>query len=326
MKYIITGGCGFIGSFLAKSFINNDDAVVVIDDLSSGRIENIAEFRAHSLFTFFHSDVVSFSDWEAILNPGDIIIHLAATVGVNRVAQDAIYTLENNYRPTMLLLELARKHQCKFFFTSTSEVYGESSSERAKESNPLIVPGSLCGRSAYVLGKLISEQYCLEYYRKFGVPMIIARLFNVIGSRQSNKFGMVVPTFINQALCHEPITLFDDGLQTRSFCNIADMAIAIRGLLLEDKAWGETFNIGSTERVSMRELAQYIKVRTNSKSKIINIPFPVHRSEGRDIQHRSACINKITSLTGWQPNVHWKDSIDSIIEHHKKTFSTSFAL
>src|SRR5688500_3966685 len=162
MKYIITGGCGFIGSHLAKSFIASGDRVFVIDDLSSGYIENIEHLLTNPAFQFIQSDILGCTEWEKITEPGDIIIYLAGTVGVNKVALNALETLENNYRPTLFLLELARKYHCKIFFSSTSEVYGELRSGSSSELDPMFVPGPLCGRSAYILGKIVSEQYCVE--------------------------------------------------------------------------------------------------------------------------------------------------------------------
>lgn len=316
MKYIVTGGCGFIGSHLAQSLILSGHQVVVIDDLTTGRTENIEDLISEPGFTFLEQDVLSIQHWDSLLEEGDWIIHLAATVGVNKVVTDPRQTLDNNYQPTVRLLELCRDHGCKLLFASTSEVYGELSTEASTEKDPLVVPPSLCGRSAYILGKIMSEQYCMTYARQYSVPVIIARFFNVTGNHQLDRFGMVVPTFIRQALHHEPITLFGNGDQTRSFCNVADVVAGLRGLMENEAAYGEVFNIGGNERITIRELGNFIKETLNSRSPVIHIPFPAHRKEGRDILHRSASIQKIKALTGWEPVIPWKKTIESMIAHH----------
>jgi UDP-glucose 4-epimerase len=313
MKFIITGGAGFIGSHLAESLIEEGRQVIVIDNLSTGSLRNLHKIRDHKNLLFIERDVCGIKDWASILSAGDIIIHLAATVGVNKVMENAIDTFENNLHPTITLLEQAHRFHCKLLLASTSEVYGELKEKSSTEMDSLVIPNTFCGRSAYILGKINSEFYCLNYARQFDVPIIIARFFNVIGANQTDKHGMVVPTFINQALAGEPITVYGNGEQTRSFCNIRDLSDAIKKLGLTQKANGEIFNIGSDQTVTIDELAHYIKKSTHSVSKIIYTLFPEQRTDGRDIKHRCAFISKIRSYTGWKPLISWKESIDEII-------------
>jgi UDP-glucose 4-epimerase len=313
MKFIISGGAGFIGSHLAESLIKEGKQVVVIDNLSTGSLRNLQKIRNHAHFVFIENDVCSIQDWDSILTAGDVIIHLAATVGVNKVMVDALDTFENNLQPTITLLKQAHRFHCKLLLASTSEVYGELKEKCSSELDSLVIPNTFCGRSAYILGKINSEFYCLNYARQFDVPVIVARFFNVIGANQTDKHGMVVPTFINQALAGEPITVYGNGDQTRSFCNIRDLVEAIKQLVSIQKAHGEIFNIGSDQTVTIEALAQYIKEATHSVSKIVHTLFPEQRIDGRDIKHRCAFISKIKSFTGWQPVISWQESIDEII-------------
>ncbi|MDP4216507.1 MAG: GDP-mannose 4,6-dehydratase [Bacteroidota bacterium] len=317
MKYVITGGAGFIGSHLAEDLIDSGEQVIVIDNLSTGSLSNLSGISSNDKFRLIISDVRSVRHWEDILDGNTIIIHLAATVGVNKVVCNSLETLENNFQPTLTLLNQALPLGCKIFLASTSEVYGESTGVCSSESDPLIVPSSHCGRSAYTLGKLTSEHYCLNYSRQFGLPVIVARFFNAIGLNQIGNYGMVVPTFVRQALAGEPITVYGTGNQTRSFCNVKDIVRAIRQLLQTDSAYGQVFNVGGSESITITELATYIKRVTGSSSPIVYKPFPPHRSLGKDILHRKARLDKICSVAGWKPLTSWHTVIDEIIDHQK---------
>jgi UDP-glucose 4-epimerase len=321
MKYVITGGAGFIGSHLARRFVQEGNEVVVIDDLSTGTVENVKDLDANPNFTLYPAGILSIRDWDSILAPGDIIIHLAATVGVNKVCINPLETLQNNFEPTLALLKLAREYRCRFFFSSTSEVYGELRSDWFLETDPLVIPGTHCGRSAYVLGKILSEQYCMNYAEQFGVPVIVARFFNTIGINQLSRYGMVVPTFIKQALSNEPITLFGSGHQTRSFCDVTDVVSAINLLINCNKAYGEVFNIGGIEKVTIRELAVHVKTVAGSTSPIVNIPFSLQRANGRDITNRNACIDKIKSFVSWKPGISWTKTVETLVANEKRNIS-----
>lgn len=313
MKYIVTGGSGFIGSHLVKKLIHLGRSVVVVDDHSTGPLDNIMDSLTEPGLTLIENDILSMRNWDGLLEPNDVIIHLAATVGVNRVYVNPLETLNNNFQPTVFLLKKAAKHKCKLFFSSTSEVYGELNGDSSRETDPMVLPGTHCGRGAYVLGKIMSEQYCLNYARQFKVPVIVGRFFNVTGTNQIGKYGMVVPTFVEQALCNEPITIFGDGKQTRSFCDVMDIVDGINGLIEEEAAYGEVFNIGGTERITINDLATHIKHTLESKSEITHVYFPEQRANGRDVLHRCANIDKIKSLIGWEPRSRWIEIINKII-------------
>lgn len=314
MKYIVTGGAGFIGSHLAEALIKESKRVVVIDNLSTGSLENLKNVWSDKNFRFVHGDVRTFSRWNEIIAKNDVIIHLAATVGVNKVMVNGLETVENNYVPTQILLELALQHQCKFFFSSTSEVYGSADTPSA-EQDPLVVPGTHCGRSAYVLGKIMSEHYCMQYFTRHALPVIVGRFFNAVGPRQMETYGMVAPTFIKQALRSKLITVYGNGDQTRSFCDVEDIVHAVLQLLETDQAFGEIFNIGSEESTTIAELAEYIRAAANSRSPIVFLPFPEQRDAGRDIRFRKPNLQKIQALTGWRPLVDFRTSLKNIIQY-----------
>jgi UDP-glucose 4-epimerase len=248
----------------------------------------------------------------------DVIVHLAATVGVNRVMINSVETLYNNSALTKRILNVALKYNCKVFFASTSEVYGELTAFSSTENDPLVVSAGHCGRSAYVIGKLMSEHLCLNYYRMFGVPVIVGRFFNVTGIRQVGSYGMVVPTFITQALSGSPITLYGAGNQTRSFLNVKDAVQAILALLGKDGSFGEIFNIGSDSSITMLELAEYIKETANSSSSLLFLPAPEARSESRDIKHRKPSLQKITNYSGWQPSIDSRSTVEGMIKYESE--------
>jgi len=314
MKYVITGGAGFIGSTLAEELIAIGKTVLVIDDLSTGRISNLDKIILHTNFHFIMGDASSRETWNGILDPNDVIIHLSATVGVLKVCEDPLQTVNNNFKSTKTLLDLALQYNCKVLFASTSEIYGDKLSGLSHEDDPVNVFLNNQGRSAYVLGKLLSEHYCLSYFQAYKLPVIIVRLFNVIGPRQASEYGMVVPTFLQQALSNNEITVFGDGSQQRSFCDIRDITRAFQMLLKNDVAIGEIFNIGGPEPISISELANFIKKICDSSSVIKYLPFPSERSGGSDIHYRKPSIFKIKSKVGWTPEIHWKDTILGMLE------------
>lgn len=314
MKYVITGGAGFIGSTLAEELIASGKTVLVIDDLSTGRISNLDKIILHTNFNFIKGDANSRETWKGILDPNDVIIHLSATVGVLKVCENPLQTIHNNFKSTKILLDLALHKKCKVLFASTSEVYGDKLNGSSQEDDPATVLLNNQGRSAYVLGKLLSEHYCLSFFQNYKLPVIIVRLFNVIGPRQASQYGMVVPTFLQQALTNREITVFGDGSQQRSFCDVRDITRAFQLLLHNDGAIGEIFNIGSTESISISDLANFIKKISYSSADIKYLPFPSERSGGSDIHYRKPSILKIKSIAGWAPEISWKDTISGMLE------------
>lgn len=317
MKYIITGGAGFIGSYLTELLISRHKQVLVIDNLSTGFRENLQTVDHHPLFRFIYGDVGDLTTWINVLEPTDVIIHLAGTVGVTKVCEDPLHTVTNNSSSSGIILHQALTYGCKVFLASTSEIYGNSPHGISSEENPAQVLMSGSGRSAYVLGKLMTEYYGLHYYHQYDLPVIIGRFFNTIGIRQTSHFGMVVPTFINQALHNAPIEVYGDGSQQRSFCDVHDVAIAILLLLEHEEATGHIFNIGSTDPISILSLANYIKQATGSGSDILFLPFPPERTDGHDIRNRKPSIDKLYAATGWQPKTTWQESVSAIIHSYK---------
>jgi UDP-glucose 4-epimerase len=316
MKYIITGGAGFIGSYLAETLVGAGKEVVIIDNLSTGSLDNLKGIWRSEKLLFISKSVQEVDRWEEFISRNDVIIHLAATVGVNKVVTNSLETADNNFLPTQILLGVALKYNCSLFLASTSEVYGELNEDSSCEVHPLVVPFSHCGRAAYVLGKLMSEHYCLNYHKKYGLKVIVGRLFNVTGERQVDTYGMVIPTFIRQALAGEPITLYGKGNQTRSFANVHDIVRAILLLLETDKAFGEVFNIGAEESITIAHLAGYIKEVTRSSSQVVYLNYPASRQGSRDIHHRKPSLEKIKSCIKWKPLVPWQITVDAIINHH----------
>jgi len=324
MRYIVTGGAGFIGSHFAEILIDQGNEVIAIDNLSTGNIDNVENLLQHQNFRLVQTDIRDISNWEDILQTGDTIIHLAATVGVDKVVENNLETFDNNYNSTKKILDEALRFGCKVFFASTSEIYGEPARSYSTELDPLHVPNSYCGRSGYALGKILSEFYCKNLHDQAGLKVVTGRLFNVTGIRQAGMYGMVAPTFINQALLDQPITIFGDGDQTRSFCNVNDIVHGILKLLACEKADGEIFNIGSAEIITIKELAEYIKLKTNSASPIIFKAFTDQRGAGKDIKHRKPSLAKIESFIDWKPAIPWQKTIDEMIVFQKDRISRGF--
>ncbi|TDH21430.1 NAD-dependent epimerase/dehydratase family protein [Segetibacter sp. 3557_3] len=315
MKYIVTGGAGFIGSHLCQKLVSGGKQVVAIDNLVTGNINNVDHLLAGKNFSVIEKDVRSITHWSKVISKNDVIIHLAATVGVNKVMDDPLETLENNSATTRIVLDVALKYNCKVFFASTSEVYGNTDHPFSAETDHVIIPSTHCGRAAYVVGKLTSEHYCNNYFNRYGLPVITARFFNVIGTRQSDAHGMVTPTFIKQALSGKAITIYGDGSQTRSFADVDDMVNVVLQLLDIPEAYGNVFNIGGDENITILQLAEYIKHATGSSSPIVFVPVPYQRTEGRDIHFRRPLLTKLQTMTGWKPAIHWHQTIDKIIEY-----------
>jgi UDP-glucose 4-epimerase len=318
MRYIITGGAGFIGSNLAEKLLLLNCNVSIIDDLSTGQINNIRPLLAFPNCRFIRGDINEHRTWAGVVEKDDTIIHLAATVGVKKVCEDPFQTLTNNLKGIESVLRIALYTGCKVVYASSSEVYGQSEKPVLREDESLRAYAHQGGRSSYVLSKILGEHYCLNYYQAHKLPVIVCRLFNIAGPNQLSLHGMVVPTFIQQALSQLPITIYGDGEQRRSFCNVRDLADAVYTLVNSDNSWGEVFNIGNSETITINSLASFVKHETGSSSPIVHIPLPFERSDGKDIHHRTPCIQKIKAFTGWCPQISWRQTVRDVISYEQK--------
>jgi UDP-glucose 4-epimerase len=324
MNFIITGAAGFIGSHLTIELLASNHSVTAIDNLSTGFMHNLDAVIGHPGFTLVIGDVQNKELWIKHAGKGDIIVHLAATVGVKKVYVNSHDTLTNNLDSTTAVLDVARDKQCKVFFASTSEVYGQSEKARLSETDSLQVHTTDKGRSSYVISKLTNEISCLNYDQLMSVPVIIGRFFNIVGGNQKSEFGMVIPTFIENALAGNPITLFNDGSQRRSFCYIDDLLQAIVSLISEPAAWGQIFNIGNDQAITVKELATYIHSKCESRSAILYAPMPPERAGKSEIYSRLPSLDKMSEYVNWKPQVSWQKSIDLMIIKKKSELLIDF--
>ena len=316
MKALITGGAGFIGSHLAERLLQCGHEVGIIDNLSTGSIDNIAHLKNTSGFSY----VIDTIDNEPLLaewiDRSEVVFHLAAAVGVKLIVERPVYTIETNVHGTEVVLKHANKKNKLVVLASTSEVYGKSTDVPFREGAELVLGATVKHRWAYACSKLLDEFLALAYWKERKLPVVIARLFNTVGPRQTGQYGMVLPTFVRQALGEQPITVFGDGRQSRSFTYVGDVVDALIGLATEPKAVGEVFNIGNTNEVTIRELAERVRALTGSTSVIQYVPYDQAYETGfEDMPRRVPDISKITALLGYQPRLELDDIIRSVIEY-----------
>ena len=273
MRALITGGAGFVGSHLAEALLDAGDQVCVLDDLSTGSIENIDHLKSHARFGYLIDTVANEPVLAELVDRCDVVFHLAAAVGVKLIIEAPVRTIETNVHGTEVVLRHAAKKRRLVVLASTSEVYGKGKSMPFSEDSDLVMGATKQHRWAYACSKAVDEFLALAYWNEKRVPVVIARLFNTVGPRQTGRYGMVVPNFVRQALSGGPITVFGDGSQTRCFGYVGDVVEALVGLAKEPKAVGEVFNIGSDEEISIGALAARIKRLTNSSAEIVKIPY-----------------------------------------------------
>lgn len=318
MKALITGGAGFIGSHLTEHLLAQGHHVLVIDDLSTGSIENILHLKEHPCFEYAVASVLDSPVTAEFVDRSDVIFHLAAAVGVRLIVDAPVRTIETNVMGTELILGLAEKKGKKVILASTSEVYGKGSKIPFSEDDDLVLGPTFKARWSYACSKAIDEFLALAYWRERGVPVVIVRLFNTVGPRQVGRYGMVLPTFVQQALQGAPITVFGDGSQSRCFCHVHDVTRSLAQLASAPEAEGEIFNLGSDQEVTIAELAQQVKRQAGSQSEIREIPYDVAYSEGfEDMRRRVPDISKIRRLIGYQPTYSLSEIIDNVIAHHR---------
>ncbi len=322
MRYLLTGGAGFIGSHLSEALVERGDEVSVIDDLSTGSIENIQHLKGARGFRYVIDSVLNKPLMAELVDDVDLVFHLAAAVGVRLIVESPVRTIETNIKGTEIVLEVAAKKKRPVVVFSTSEVYGKSDLDRFSETDDLILGPSVKGRWSYAASKLIDEFLALAYHKERKLPVIIIRLFNTVGPRQTGRYGMVVPRFVQQALRGEPITVFGDGKQTRTFTHVKDAVGAILKLAAHPGAVGEIFNVGGREEVSIEELARQVKGVLRSPSPITYIPYENAYEEGfEDMRKRVPDISKVRTLIDYEPRYSLDDIIRDVAEYQKASRS-----
>src|SRR5579871_1291294 len=280
MRVLITGGAGFIGSHLADAYVARGDEVTILDDLSTGSMDNVRHLKKNPRFHYTIDSVHHNAAVAELVDWCDIVIHLAAAVGVKLIVESPVRTIETNVRGTEVVLAQANKKKKKVLVASTSEVYGLSDQVPFREDGPLVMGATVKGRWSYACSKAIDEFLALAYWREKKLPVVVTRFFNTVGPRQTGRYGMVIPTFVRQALSGRPITVHGDGSQTRCFCDVSDVIDAVMKLMDHPGAVGQVFNVGSTEEVSIAELAEVVKVAAGSDSEIVQIPYSEAYEDG----------------------------------------------
>ena len=320
MRILITGGAGFIGSHLSDAYIKRGDEVYVIDDLSTGTIENIQHLKGHPRFHYTIDSVHNQPVTAELIDQCDVIFHLAAAVGVKLIVESPVRTIETNVHGTEVVLSLANKKKKKVLIASTSEVYGLSTDVPFREDGNLVMGATTKGRWSYACSKAIDEFLALAYWREKKLPTIVVRLFNTVGPRQTGQYGMVIPTFVKQALSGKPITVYGDGNQSRCFGYVGDVVGALVNLMDHPDAVGQVFNIGSNSEISILELAQRVKQITRSDSEIVFVPYDEAYEEGfEDMPRRVPDITKVSELVGFRPAMSLDGILESVVEaNHEK--------
>jgi UDP-glucose 4-epimerase len=318
MRYLITGGAGFIGSHLGEELLRRGHEVFAVDDLSTGSIENIKHLKGHARFQYVIDTCANDRLMAEAVDWSDRIFHLAAAVGVKLIVESPVRTIETNVHLTEVMLRLANKKQRPILIASTSEVYGKSTTFPFHENNDLVLGPTYKGRWSYACSKALDEFLAIAYWKEKKLPAVIARLFNTVGPRQTGQYGMVIPSFVGQALAGTPITVYGDGTQSRCFTHVADVVRALVGLLDCDKVQGQVFNIGNTEEITMGDLARTVRELCDSTSEIITIPYEKAYEEGfEDMPRRVPSIAKIKAAIGWEPTIALSKMLTDVIEHHR---------
>ncbi len=319
MRFLITGGAGFIGSHLAEELLARGDRVHVLDDLSTGSIDNVRHLKADPRFGYTIETCASASVVAELVDEADVVYHLAAAVGVDLIVESPVRTIETNVHCTEVVLAQASKKRKPVFMASTSEVYGKSTSLPFREDGDLVLGPSTTGRWSYACSKAIDEFLALAYWKERKLPTVVARLFNTVGPRQTGRYGMVVPKFVGAALAGRPLTVFGDGTQTRCFCHVGDVVQALADLMaLGDSAYGEVFNIGSQEEISILGLAERVRGLTGSDSEIVLMPYDEAYEEGfEDMPRRVPEISKMEAAVAWRPTRTLDEVLADVISYQQ---------
>ncbi len=319
MRFLITGGAGFIGSHLAERLLGRSDKVVLLDNLSTGSMENIRHLKGSENLEYHLDGIENRQLLAELVDDADVVVHFAAAVGVKLIVESPVRTIETNVNGTQMILEAASKKKKLVLLASTSEVYGKNTQVPFHENADLVLGPTTKGRWSYAASKALDEFLALSYWKERKQPVIVARFFNTVGPRQTGRYGMVLPNFVQRALVNEPIEVYGDGKQSRCFCDVRDTVEAILRLIPLEIAIGEVINIGNTEEVTIENLAKTVKLRTGSTSPIHYVPYDQAYEPGfEDMMRRVPCIDKLQSLTGFRPQTGLAEIIDRVASYYKQ--------
>ncbi|MCX6899448.1 MAG: GDP-mannose 4,6-dehydratase [Verrucomicrobia bacterium] len=318
MKALITGGAGFIGSHLAETLLARGDRVAVLDNLSTGSMQNIAGLKRLPGFEYIVDDVLNQRVLAEMVDDADVVYHLAAAVGVKLVVESPVRTIETNLKGTEVVLEAAAKKRKKVLLTSTSEVYGKGAKIPFGEDDDLLIGPSNKGRWSYACSKLMDEFLAIAYWKERKLPVVVVRLFNTVGPRQTGRYGMVIPNFVRQALTNKPITIYGTGKQQRAFGYVGDVVGALMALMDAENTNGEVFNVGNEVEISIEDLAKLVKQMTGSASELVYVPYDEAYEAGfEDMQRRVPDLNKVRKWISYQPSHQLRDILEKVIEYER---------
>jgi UDP-glucose 4-epimerase len=319
LRYLITGAAGFIGSHLAERLLENGDHVVLLDNLSTGSMDNIRHLKTSKNLEYHLDGIENRHLLAELVDDAEIIVHLAAAVGVKLIVESPVRTIETNVNGTQLVLEAASKKKKLVLLASTSEVYGKSAHIPFREDADLVLGPTTKGRWSYAASKALDEFLALSYWKEKKQPVIVVRFFNTVGPRQTGRYGMVLPNFVKCALSNQPIEVYGDGKQSRCFCDVRDTVEALLKLIPLDRAIGEVVNIGNTEEITIEDLAKTVKERTDSSSAIHFVPYDKAYEPGfEDMKRRVPCIEKLHALTGFRPQTNLREIIDRVSSYYRQ--------
>lgn len=322
MRYLITGGAGFIGSHLAEKFVQRGDRVAVLDNLSTGNLENIEHLVDAGLLDFHFGSVQNREIVQELADEADFVVHLAAALGVKLILEKPVESIETNVTGTQIVLEAAARSCTPVLIASTSEVYGKSTKIPFCEDDDIVLGSTRKSRWSYAASKMLDEFLALSYWEEKNLAAIVVRFFNTVGPRQNGRYGMVLPNFVQQAIEDAPITIHGDGKQSRCFCDVRDTVEAVTRLI-DARAFGEVFNIGSTQEVSIEELALLVRSRTGSHSQILHTPYNLAYGRGyEDMQRRVPSVEKLHRYTGFRPQIALPEIIDRTAAHMRSAMAS----